>query len=173
MLPGQARMNRLLSILTTLVLALWAGSLAHLVLTVSSLFTAFPKAVSTVAIEAAPRIFFVTERYHLALAILAIALLVASRVLVGCSKAKRWTFAFTLLASILAAVQMFGISPKMDALRDEGKSGGEEFTKLHRVSSAQYMIQMAFVLGAVALLPAVSTGGVCPSSHRPTEDAAA
>lgn len=156
-------MNRALSILLTIVLALWLGSLAHLVLSVSSLFAAFPKAGSNVAIEAAPRLFFVSERYHLVLAVLAIVTLLASRFLVGCSRAKRFAFALTLVASILAAVQMFAISSKMDALRAQNLGGGPEFTKLHRVSSTQYLLQMAFVLGAVALLPAVSAGSACPA----------
>lgn len=163
-------MNRALSILLTIVLALWAGSLAHLVLTVSSLFTAFPKAVSNVAVEAAPRVFFVTERYHLVLALLAIGVLIASRLLVGCSKAKRWTFALTMLAAILAAVQMVAVSPKMDALRAQHLGGGPEFTRLHRLSTTQYLLQMALVVGAAALLPAVSAGGACASARMSSDD---
>ena len=148
-------MKRILSILVTLTLALWAGSLMHTMLTVSALFSAFPKTVSTVALEAAPRVFFVSERYHLALAFLAMVCLIVWRT-VSCSRAKRWMMYLTLAALLLACVQTFVISSKMDALRGQGLSGGPEFNKLHRLSTTEYVIQTILVVAALALLPAAS-----------------
>ncbi len=161
-------MNRLFSILTTLCLALWAGSLVHLVLTVSTLFKAFPKVQSTVALEAAPQIFWITERYHLALSVLSI-LMVAAWRLYSCSRPKRVMTWITVLASLLAFAQTFGISSKMDALRNEGQSGGPAFTKLHHLSTTQYMIQTVLVIGALAFLPAAaaSRNDRCATGAKP------
>lgn len=150
-------MNRLFSILTTLCLGLWAGSLAHLVLTVSSLFKAFPKATSSVALEAAPQVFWITERFHIALALLSVIFLVAWR-LVGCTRAKRWMTLLTVLATLLAFLQTFGLSAKMDALRQQGQSGGPEFTRLHHWSTRQYSVQAILVIGALCFIPAAASG---------------
>jgi hypothetical protein len=150
-------MNRLLSIFTTLLLALWAGSLVHLVLTVSSLFKAFPKATSSVALEAAPQVFWITERYHLALALLSVLSIVAWR-LVGCTRAKRWMMVLTIVATLLAFAQTYGLSAKMDALRGQGQSGGPAFTSLHHWSTRQYSVQTILVVAALCFLPAAVTG---------------
>lgn len=156
-------MNRFFAILTSLFLALWAGSLVHLLLTVATLFRAFPKAVSAVAIEAAPQVFWVTERYHLALSAITLVLVLAWRQL-RCCGSKRWMIALVGLASVLAFTQTFIISAKMDAIRERGESGGPAFKQLHGVSSTQYLIQTALVLGSVALLPTAITGRRDPSA---------
>lgn len=161
-------MKRVLSILVTLTLALWAGSLIHTMLIVSSLFTAFPKASSTVALEAAPRVFFVSERYHIALAVIAMVSLIVWRT-VSCSRSKRWMMVLTLTATALAFVQTFGISARMDALRGQGLSGGPEFNKLHRLSTTEYIVQTVLVIGALALLPAASASSrdLCATDKSP------
>lgn len=150
-------MNRIVSIALTLTLSLWAGSLVHLVLTVSSLFASFPKAQSSVALQAAPAVFWITERYHIALCLIVLLLLLAwSRL-----RRSRWILGMgvlAVLASVLVFVQAFGLSAKMEALRGQGLSGGPEFTRLHRLSSTQYMIQAALVLASLALLPAAIAG---------------
>lgn len=149
-------MNRLFSILATICLALWAGSLVHLVLTVSSLFKAFPKAVSTVALEAAPQIFYVTERYHLGLSVLTLALAIGWR-MVGRSAAKVFIILLVLLATVLAYGQTFGLSAKMETLRQKGLSGGPEFTDLHHWSTKQYGVQTGMILLALCFVPTAST----------------
>ena len=150
-------MNRLLCILVTISLALWAGALAHLVLTATTLFAAFPKNQSAVAIDAAPQIFRATEQYLLALCLISVLALIAWRLLFGCSRAKRGMKGLAVLATVLVFVQSFSLSAKMESLRQSGQSGGPEFSTLHHLSTAQYMIQTIFILGALALLPSAIT----------------
>ena len=134
----------------TLAVALWLGSLVHMLVSVATLFRAFPKAGSSVAVEAAPVLFHVTERANLFFAIVAI--------VAGCSwfyvargKALLWAVGVLVLAAALAIVQAFYISAKMEGLRLAGAGDGETFKGLHGLSSAQYLLQTALVLTAVLL----------------------
>src|SRR5689334_22826458 len=61
----------------TLGIAVWLGSLVHLLLTVASLFAAFPKATSSVAVQGAPAIFAASERVGLVIAAITLAAAVA------------------------------------------------------------------------------------------------
>src|SRR5258707_499027 len=70
-------MRTLLSILVTLAWALWLGGLVTLFLTVVTLFR-FDR---TIAIQTAPQIFLMWERYQLALAAAALVTTFALRVL--------------------------------------------------------------------------------------------
>lgn len=139
-------------ILASICLALWLGSLAHTLLSVATLFKAYPKAVSDVAVKGAPAIFAATERYHMFLAAASLATVVMWR-RTGCSPARRWITRFLYAATALAIVQLAIISPKMEALRAAGESGNPQFGQLHGVSSVQYLMQTACLLIAVGLLP--------------------
>ncbi len=150
-------MKRVLSVLVTLILALWAGSLVHTVITVSTLFKVFPKVQSAVALEAAPVVFAVTERYHMGLALISLAAIPAWRLLGGCNRSRRWMMGFAVLAAILAFVQSLVISAKMNDLREHGLSGGPEFNKLHHYSTTEYVVQTVLVLAALAMLPTAVT----------------
>jgi hypothetical protein len=59
-----------------------------------------------------------------------------------------------VLAALLAFVQVFGLSAKMESLRQQGQSGGEAFTRLHHWSTRQYTVQAILVIGALCFLPA-------------------
>ena len=63
--------SRILSTICLLAVSLWLGSLAHLMLSVGTLFTRFPKDSSDVAVNAAPALFNVSEPVHLVLGIVA------------------------------------------------------------------------------------------------------
>lgn len=132
--------------MTTLVIALWLGSLAHTLLTVSSLFRAFPKAESRVAVDAAPVVFAVTEQFHLGLA-------VAGLIAIALWRAPARIGVALAMAAILAFVQVFGISPRMETLRAAGEGSGPAFARLHGVSSVQYLAQTLCLLVATILLP--------------------
>lgn len=142
-----------LRILTTLGIALWLGSLAHLLLTVATLFAAFPKAKSTVAVEAAPVVFRASERAGLIIAAITLAAAVAWNWKTP-TRARRWIAWLLAAAAILAVAQTTLVSARMDALRAEGQSGNDTFRTLHGVSSSQYLVQTALLLAAGATLPA-------------------
>lgn len=136
--------------MTTLAIALWLGSLAHTLLTVASLFRAHPKATSNVAVNAAPTVFAVTERYHLGLAVVAIIAVMLWR-RVACSRWRRFVSYALFAATALAVLQIAAISPRMESLRAAGDLAA--FGKLHGVSSVQYLAQTACLLVATLLLP--------------------
>jgi hypothetical protein len=145
-------MRQLWPILSTLAIALWLGSLAHTLLTVSTLFATFDKAVSDVAVKAAPAVFAVTEKFHLALAVVGVVSVFLWRKR-ACSRPRKLIFFLLIGALLLAIVQIAGVSPRMETLRAAGDSGGALFKQLHGVSSVQYLMQTAALLAAAALLP--------------------
>lgn len=153
-------MRRLWPALSTLFIALWLGSLAHTLLTVATLFRAFPKDQTDVAMRAAPVVFAATERLHLALAVLAVMSVLLWR-RVACSRWRRLVSYALFAATLLAVVQIAGISPRMDALRVAGESSGSLFKRLHGVSSVQYLLQTACLLVATLLLPSALDDGAC------------
>ena len=140
-------------IVTTGGSALWLGSLAHTLLTVATLFANFPKAISNVAVEAAPVVFRATERVGLVVAAITLAAAVLwNRRSPG--RARRWVAWLLAGAATLAVAQTTIVSAKMDRLRAEGQSGGDTFRSLHGVSSSQYLVQTTLLLVACGLLPA-------------------
>jgi 4-hydroxybenzoate polyprenyltransferase len=138
---------------TTLGVAIWFGSLVHLLLTVSSLFAAFPKAISSVAVQGAPAIFRASEIVGLVVAAVTLASAVIwSRVAPG--RSRKWLAWLLAAAAALAVAQRTIVSAKMDSLRDSGQSGGDAFRALHGVSSSQYLVQTGLLLAATLTLPA-------------------
>ena len=138
---------------TTLGIALWVGSLAHLLLSVASLFAAFPKAISQTAVQGAPILFAATERVNLVIAAVTLAAAVAWNWL-SPGRSRRWIAWLLAAAAMLAVAQRTIVSAKMDALRDAGLSGGDQFRTLHGVSSSQYLVQTGLLLTGTLLLPA-------------------
>ena len=139
--------------ITTLGIAIWLGSLVHLLLSVSSLFAAFPKAVSSVAVQAAPAIFKTSELFGLVVAAITLGAAVAwSRVSPG--RSRKWIAWLLAAAATLAVAQRTIVSAKMDSLREAGQSGGDTFRALHGVSSSQYLVQTGLLLAATLMLPA-------------------
>jgi hypothetical protein len=137
---------------TTLGIAIWLGSLVHLLLSVASLFAAFPKAVSSVAVQAAPAIFKASEIFGLIIAAITLAATVAwSRVSPG--RSRKWIAWLLAAAATLTVAQRTIVSAKMDSLREAGQSGGDTFRSLHGVSSSQYLVQTGLLLAATLTLP--------------------
>ena len=150
--------RRLWPILTCVALAVWLGSLAHTLLSVATLFAAFPKNASNVAVEAAPLIFAATEKALLATAAVGLIAIFAWR-RCACSRPRRWASYAMIAATVLLVAQAAIVSPKMEALRADGEGSSATFKRLHGASSAQYLAQTLCVLIATALLPAALREG--------------
>lgn len=153
-----------------IVLALWLGSLVHLMLSVATLFTRFPKFETTVALEAAPALFRVSERYHLLLALLAVIGTIVWRRL---SRVRVVTplIATILLAALLAILQLLVVTPRMERARlVENRPA---FDRLHRVSNVQYVSQTVLVLTAALLLPSAIRRSALPGDALSRDRASA
>lgn len=136
--------------LASIAIALWLGSLVHLMLSVATLFSTFPKLQSPVAIEGAPALFHVSERYHLILAGIALLTVLIWQMLAKL-KVTAWIGGLLLLAAVLATMQLAIVSPRMDAARAAEERA--TFDRLHRVSNVQYVSQTVLVFTAALLLP--------------------
>lgn len=130
-------------------LALWLGSLAHLLISVISLFKTFPKADSDFAPTAANHLFNVSERYHIALGICAVIFCVGWRWF-ACSRKRKILTWLIVAALVVAACTTVFVSTPMNRLRAEGLGGSPQFMKLHGVANVLYLLQSALVLASVA-----------------------
>jgi hypothetical protein len=130
-----------LSLLALLAWALWLGGLITLFISVNHLF-----AVNRpIAVQAAPEIFNIFERYQIILAAVAL-LLTAIWRLTTPRKLHTALFFLFALASVGTIVSAAMISPKMQAIRLAGQSSGPEFRKLHGFSMMVYMSEAALLL---------------------------
>jgi hypothetical protein len=135
----------------TVTLALWLGSLAHLLLSVISLFRSFPRAESELAPTAANHLFNASETYHLTLALIAVASAGVLRLIDRVGRYRLIPVLLVVALMLAAGTSMFVTTP-MNALRAAGEGGGAEFQRLHRVANILYLAQTACVLGAVVAL---------------------
>ena len=151
-------MRSTLTIVFCAALTLWLGGLVALFIFVQAMFNAN----RAVAVEAAPMLFNVFEKYQLILFAIAMISVIAWRLIIGCSTAKRWIMLMVILAGSLAIVQTAFVSSRMTAIRQSGQSGdGEldgdfraEFRRLHGYSMMIYVSQTALLAAAACLLPA-------------------
>ena len=151
-------MRTLLSILVTLAWALWLGGLVTLFLTVITLFR-FDR---TIAIQTAPQVFLMWERYQLALAACALVTTFALRLLTR-STLSSVLFVLFALSALGASLSPILLTKKMEALRAQGLSSSTEFKQLHQRSNIVYTSQTGLLLLAGILLPVTLA-----SLRRPT-----
>jgi len=144
-------MRRLLPILILLTWALWLGGLITLFMAVNSLFDTFDD--RTTAGLAATGIFRRFESFQLILAAVLLASLIGWR-LVKCSKFKRFALILVMLATIGAVTSTTYISPRIDALRIEGRTKEPAFRKLHGLAMTLYLGQTLLLVVAGVMLPA-------------------
>jgi hypothetical protein len=153
------------------MLGLWMGSLVHLLLSIFSLFGRFPSASSEVAVEAAPALFAMSERYHLVLAFLSLTGCVMLR-LSACSRLRKALMWVVLLAGLVACGSTLLISSRIDALRVAGERGGEAFRRYHAASNVAYLLQSALVVTAFGMSVATSrqdaTKALTPRVSQPS-----
>ncbi|HQY87169.1 MAG TPA: hypothetical protein PK402_00830 [Tepidisphaeraceae bacterium] len=145
-------LSRIFGTITFLAVALWVGSLAHLMLSVGTLFSKFPKASSDVAMQGAPALFNVSEPVHLALGIIAV---VSSLMWKATSKSLGPIVisGLVVIGLIFAGISIGIVTPQINALREAGMSSSDDFDFWHRTSTKLYMVQFIGVLGAVICLP--------------------
>jgi hypothetical protein len=141
-------MRSILAMLTAVAWALWLGGLAALFLFVSVLF----KQDRAVAVEAAPRMFAVFERYQLVLAAVALITTTAWR-LVDRRVILTALFGMFALATLAAVLEPVYISGEMQRLRVAGESGSDRFRQLHGRSMMVYVGETLVLLVAATMLP--------------------
>lgn len=146
-------MNRLLSIIATISVALWLGGLATLMLLVSGLFAR----AHELGAEVAPVLFERFAYYHLIVGAVAIVAVVLWRM----RDARRVLTVLAICTGIGLASAMISemlITPKMQQLRRDDQSGGQTFAQLHRASEIVYGIETLALAAAAGLLPFGSAG---------------
>jgi hypothetical protein len=154
-------MSRIASIFAWLATSLWLGGMIFLFIAVQTLFRAFPKATSDVALRGAPALFAAFERYQL---VLAATSLVAAFVWYLASRSK-WIIAVFLLLSLSAAGAALSttlITPEMERLRLAGQSASPRFAQLHGRSMLLYVSQAGALLVTALLLPAATRAAGSP-----------
>lgn len=132
--------------------AVWLGGLVGVFLAVTTVFATLAPDRSGAGAIAAP-IFGRFERLMILLAaaslVSALGLAVAER-----TRARAWALGGIMLACVLTLASVAVVTPRIDAMRREGKGGTPEFRRLHGVSMGLYT-GTAGVLGVVGLvLPA-------------------
>lgn len=127
---------------------LWFGGLGALFLFVTDLFTHD----RPTALQAAPEMFLVWERYQLVIAAAALVGAVGWRILAG---SVRTTVIFSLLAiaTVPAALSPILVTSRLERLREQGQSSSAEFRKLHGISMMVYTGETLLLLGAGVMLP--------------------
>lgn len=143
-------MRKVLPIMVSLALAVWLGGLVSLLLAVTTLFRADRDA----AIDLAPRLFKTFEPVLLASLATALLATLAWRLLVSCSKPRKVLLALLLSAAGPAVISIAFVTPRIDALRLEGRRDTPEFRELHGFSNVLYLAQITLALSAAATLPA-------------------
>ena len=161
-------MARVASILTCICTALWLGGMVYLFIAVQTLFSAFPRPGSTVAVEAAPRLFGAFERYQLILACVALLAAFAWSVATR-SRLAMTAFILIALAGAAAAVSSTLITPKMQQLRVEGKTATTPFRRLHGQSMIIYTSQAALLLAAAIVVAVAPVTRSSTPATRPNE----
>jgi hypothetical protein len=136
-----------LSLIVALAWALWLGGLMTLFITISHLFSVN----RPIAVQAAPEIFAVFERYQILLAFVAL-LFTAIWRLTTPRKFLTALFFLFALASVGTIISSAVVSPKMQTLRMAGQSSGPEFRKLHGFSMIAYTAEAALLFAAGVVL---------------------
>jgi len=147
-------MRHLISTLVTITWALWFGALIALFLFVQTLFNNNRE----IAVEAAPQLFMVFQKYHLILAAIALMSVVAWRIAAPSKSALVIFILLGLAACCGVAVSLWIIGP-MNALRESGLSGSDEFKRLHGRSMMLFVGQAFFLLISGIILPIAIRGG--------------
>lgn len=135
--------RRALAVTVPLVLAAWFGSLVTLIVMVASLFSTARR----VALDAAPALFHIFERYQLVLAAVSLLTLTLWR-FTALSWLKTLATAAAIVATALAGLQIGYITPKINALRDVDH---EAFERFHHYASMNYSTIAGLVLIAAVL----------------------
>jgi hypothetical protein len=137
----------LTAILALLAWSLWLGGMIALFIFVTTLFNSD----RDLAIQAAPKMFVVFQKYQLILAAISLIAVVGWRIT---SPSKSIVAAFVLFAvAAFAAVSVsIWILPPMEKLRLAGESSSPQFGKLHGESMVLYLAENILLLIAGIML---------------------
>ncbi len=144
-------MTRIASTLVSLAWALWLGGSITLFAVLGTIFTTqgFERDVQGAF---AARLFPMFEKMQLIFA--AVALLGTTLWWLGArSKIKLALFALFAIATLAVVVETTQITPRIEALRVDGKRDTPEFDRMHQVSSRVYMGGAVVLLIAGFLIP--------------------
>ena len=136
-------MRHAVSFFLALCISLWLGGLVALVMFVSSLF-AFDRAL---AINAAPWLFHVFERYQIGLAA-ATTVLIVTWLALRRSRLKAAALVLTLIADALAVLQIAWITPTINASRVADHA---RFDRFHHLASTNYFTITLLILATGVL----------------------
>jgi hypothetical protein len=159
-------MQRLLSVLVSVVWAAWFGGLLTLFLAVTSIFKTFGPDRHGAG-NVAAGLFQMFERYQLGLAAAALVLTVVWSIFGGTSWRKHLLFVGFTIPTLLAAYSTIQVTPEIDRLRQLGATTGPEFARLHGLSSSLYLGE-AIVLMVLAflLVTIIARDGVAMPSKK-------
>jgi hypothetical protein len=132
-----------------IVWALWLGGLGAIFLFVTRLFLVD----HDLGAQAAPVLFLVFEKYQLFLAGVALLGTAGLRIAYRSGGASR-LFCYFALAAALAAFEPLAITPKIEALRQEGLTHTPDFQRLHGEASTVYVVETLILLAAGFAIPA-------------------
>lgn len=145
-------MSRAFATVVSFAWALWFGGMVMLLAAVLRLFAVFEQDRETFG-RAAGAMFRLFEAYQLVLAAVALVATVAWRAF-GAGRLKTALFVLFALATLAAAGATTLVTPKVEAMRQQGLTGTPEFKRMHGLSSAVYMAGAAALLLAGFVLPA-------------------
>jgi hypothetical protein len=141
-------------------LAVWFGGLVQLLMDVTTLFRAFPKDVSDVAVRAAPELFRQSQWLQ-AIAGLITLVSVAGLRKFACSRGRRWLMRCVVVALVMWATSALWVTPKIEMLRESGERASPAFRYWHGVSNVVYLGQFGFVGVSLVLLPGALRDDSC------------
>lgn len=154
------KVQSIFRILLLISLAVWFGGLVQLVLDVTTLFWAFPKDVSDVAVRAAPELFRVSQWVQLIAGLIALVSVLVLRMF-ACSRGRRWLMRSVVVALVMWATSALWVTPKIETLRESGERGSPAFRYWHGVSNVVYLGQLGFVGVSLVLLPVALRDDAC------------
>jgi hypothetical protein len=142
-------MRKVWPVIVVLALGLWVGGLVALLMAVMTAFGAGRE----YGVVVAPALFHRFEPYLVGCAIVSAGGIVTWRWQVSCSRAKRVLLALVLGGAVMGTISIVAITPRIDALREAGRSDTIDFKRLHAMSNVMYLLQLTLAGAAMVVLP--------------------
>lgn len=142
-------MRKVLPVIVVLAMGLWVGGLVALLMAVMTAFGVGREH----GVVVAPALFHRFEPYLVGCAIVSAGGIVLWRWRVSCSRAKRVLLALVLGGAVMGTISIAVITPRIDALREAGRSDTIDFKRLHAMSNVTYLLQLALAGVEMIVLP--------------------
>jgi hypothetical protein len=153
---------RLVDLLAGVTLAVWLGSIVHMLVVARAVFSQFPRQSSDIGKLVNPVLFHATEPIHVGLGVASILLLALGQMPRGRRRARAAAMALAIVATTAACASQWIITPKIDELAPQRAAREAEFGKWHGISGAVYIAQALCVLGAVVTMPSIHRSTASP-----------